>query len=47
MLNFKNKLYLKVTIPFEDMKTQKYDVKTFYCSHCDKKFGLLFCDKNF
>ena len=25
---------------FEHMKTQKYGVKTFYCSHCDKKFGL-------
>ena len=32
---------------FEDMKTQKYGVKTFYCSHCDKKFGLFstgFCE---
>ena len=27
------------------MKTQKSGVKTFYCSHCDKKFGLLFCDR--
>ena len=27
------------------LKTKKYIVKTFDCSHCDKKFGL-FCDKN-
>ena len=30
----------------ETWRRKKYDVKIFDCSHCDKKFGLLFCDRN-
>ena len=30
----------------ETWRRKKYDVKIFDCSHCDTKFGLLFCDRN-
>ena len=37
---------LKLHEKWKDRSDKKYDVKIFDCSHCDTKFGLLFCDRN-
>ena len=37
---------LKLHEKSKDRSDKKYDVKIFDCSHCDTKFGLLFCDRN-
>ena len=36
---------LLIALHLKTWRHKKYGVKTFYCSHCDKKFGL-FCDRN-
>ena len=49
MLQWQSKLFIALIVirnspffwQFEDMKTQKYGIKTLYCSHSDNKFVLF------